>query len=147
MDKPVSKKIHFHFSFQPFSLRNRTELKYFIEGIFTKEKYRLKELNFIFCNTREIRALNKRFLNHDYSTDILTFNFSKKEEAIVSDIFISQEQIQSNAKEFKTSFKKEIHRVIFHGVLHLCGYNDQSSKEQETMRVKEDYYLSKYFSA
>jgi probable rRNA maturation factor len=147
MDHRLSKKIYFHFTFQPFTLMKRRQLKLFIENIFTKEKYTLKELNFIFCNNREIKALNKRFLDHNYSTDILTFNFSKKKEAIVSDIFISQEQVKLNAKEFKTSFKREIHRVILHGTLHLCGYNDKTTKEKESMRAKEDYYLDKFFSS
>jgi probable rRNA maturation factor len=147
MDKRLSKKIHFHFAFQPFTLRNRSALKYFIGNIFIKEKRGLRELNFIFCNNIEIKALNKRFLNHNYSTDILTFDFSKKEEATVSDIFISQEQVKLNSKEFKTSFKREIHRVIFHGVLHLCGYNDKTSKDKASMRAKEGHYLNKYFSS
>jgi probable rRNA maturation factor len=146
MDKHPSKKIHFHFAFRPFTLKSRKKLKYFIENIFIKEKHHLKELNFIFCSNREIKALNKRFLTHNCSTDILTFDFSKKQEATVSDIFISQEQVKLNSNEFETSFKKEIHRVIFHGALHLCGYNDNTSKEKETMRAKEDYYLAKYFS-
>lgn len=147
MDKFISEKIHFHFAFHPFALRNRIGLKVFIKNIFVKEKCTLKELNFVFCNNREIKALNKRYLNHNYSTDILTFDFSKKGEAKTSDIFISQEQVKQNTKEFKTSFKREIHRVIFHGVLHLCGYNDKTSKDKTSMRAKEDYYLSKYFSS
>jgi probable rRNA maturation factor len=147
MDKRLIKKIHFHFAFQPFTLRNRIGLKYFIENIFIKEKRALKELNFIFCNNREIKALNKRYLKHNYYTDILTFDFSKKEEATISDIFISQEQVKLNSKEFKTSFKREIHRVIFHGVLHLCGYNDKNIRDKALIRAKEDYYLAKYFSS
>jgi rRNA maturation RNase YbeY len=147
MDKGLSKKIHFHFAFQPFTLSNRTELKYFIENIFIKEKRAIKELNFIFCNNREIKALNKRYLKHNYSTDILTFDFSKNDEATVSDVFISQEQVKQNSKEFNTSFKREVHRVIFHGILHLCGYNDKTSKDKASMRAKEDYYLTKYFSS
>ena len=147
MDKLILEKIHFHFVFQPFTLKNRISLKSFIENIFIKEKCALKELNFVFCNNREIKALNKRYLNHNYSTDILTFDFSKKGQAKTSDIFISQEQVKQNSKKFKTSFKREIHRVIFHGVLHLCGYNDKTSKDKASMRAKEDYYLNKYFSS
>ncbi|HEY4875997.1 MAG TPA: rRNA maturation RNase YbeY, partial [Puia sp.] len=144
MDNFASEKIHFHFTCKPFTLKDRTSLKRFIENIFIKEKCALRELNFIFCDNREIKALNKRYLDHNYSTDILTFYFSKKEEAIISDVFISQEQVKLNAKEFKTSFKREIHRVILHGILHLCGYNDKSSKDKESMRAKEDFYLNKY---
>jgi probable rRNA maturation factor len=147
MDKLASEKIHFHFAFQPFALSNRTSLKSFIENIFMKEKCALVKLNFIFCSNREIKALNKRYLNHNYSTDILTFDFSKKDEAKISDIFISQEQVKQNSKEFKTSFKREIHRVIFHGVFHLCGYNDKTPKDKVSMRAREDYYLDKYFSS
>jgi probable rRNA maturation factor len=147
MDKLASEKIHFHFAYKPFTLRNRTGLKSFIKNIFIKEKCAIRELNFIFCNDREIKALNKRYLNHNYSTDILTFDFSKKDEAKISDIFISLEQVKQNSKEFKTSFKREIYRVIFHGVLHLCGYNDKTQKDKIIMRAREDYYLTKYFSS
>jgi probable rRNA maturation factor len=146
MDKLIPEKIHFYFAFQPFTLSNRTGLKIFIKNIFIKEKCAFEGLNFIFCNNREIKALNKRYLNHNYSTDILTFDFSIKGEAKISDIFISQEQVKRNSKEFETSFKREIHRVIFHGVLHLCGYNDKTSRDKTSMRAKEDYYLDKYFS-
>ncbi|HSZ87504.1 MAG TPA: rRNA maturation RNase YbeY [Puia sp.] len=145
MDKRHSIKIHFHFVFQPFTLRNREGLKCFIEDIFNKEKKAIESVNFIFCNNMEIKKLNKEYLNHNYSTDILTFDFSVKGKAILSDVFISQEQVKLNAKEFDTSFTKEIHRVIFHGVLHLCGYNDKTSTDKALMRDKEHYYLDKYF--
>jgi probable rRNA maturation factor len=139
-------KINFHFRFQPHLLKKRTQLKSFIKSIFKTEKKKVEEINFIFCRNQELLALNKKFLEHNYNTDILTFNLSEKNKPIVADIFISLEQVLKNAKSYNSSFNKEIHRVIFHGVLHLCGYNDKTLKEKQTIRFWEDYYLNKYFT-
>ena len=141
-----SNKIYFHFSFHPNYLKNRIRLKFFIEYIFKREKKKIQEINIVFCKNRQMLALNRKYLNHNYNTDILTFNLSKNKEPIVADIFISQEQVSKNAKIFDSSVNKEIHRVIFHGVLHLCGYNDKTIKEKHAIRFWEDYYLEKYFT-
>jgi len=139
-------KIYFHFRFQPRLLKKRTPLKSFIESIFKREKKKIQEINFVFCRNQEVLALNKRFLEHNYNTDILTFDLSENNKPIVADIFINLEQVLKNAKSYNTSFNKEIHRVIFHGVLHLCGYNDKTLKEKETIRFWEDFYLGEYFA-
>ncbi len=141
-----SNKINFNFRFKPHFLKKRTRLKFYLENIFTREKKKIQEINFVFCENQEVLILNKTYLGHNYNTDILTFNLSEKNKPIVADIFINLEQVLKNAKSYNTSFNKEIHRVIFHGVLHLCGYNDKTLKEKQTIRFWEDYYLNKYFA-
>jgi probable rRNA maturation factor len=145
MDKRVSQKIHFHFSFLPITLSQRGRLKLFMESIFSREKKKLQEINFIFCNNKTIRKINKQYLQHDYNTDILTFPLSENDSSVLADVFISQEQVSKNAIIFNTSFKLEIHRVLFHGILHLCGYDDKTPSGQQIMRSREDFYLRKYF--
>jgi len=146
MTKQQPNKIYFHFRFQPRLLKKRTPLKFFIESIFKREKKKIQEINFVFCTNQQVLALNKKYLEHNYNTDILTFNLSENNKPIVADIFISLEQVLKNAKNYNTSFNKEIHRVIFHGVLHLCGYNDKTLKEKQTIRLLENFYLNKYFA-
>jgi len=91
-----------------------------------------------------MRTINKKYLNHDYDTDIITFPFSSPEMPIEAELYISIPKIKEQAKEFNCSFKEELHRVIFHGVLHLCGYNDKTPSQVAQMRAKENFYLKKY---
>ncbi len=109
------------------------------------EKYVLGDLNFLFCSSDEILYANKQYLAHNYLTDIITFDLSDNDSIIDGDILICTDVVRSNSAHYKTSFDQELHRVIFHGVLHLCGYGDKASKEIELMRSKEDFYLAQYF--
>lgn len=138
-------KIKFFFSFKS-RLSDRTRLKIFIEKIFRKEDTVLRELNYVFCSDRELLKINRDFLNHNYYTDILTFNLSPGEKSIQAEIYISIERVRDNAKNLNQSFKRELHRVIFHGVLHLCGYSDKTAMAEQSMRKKEDFYLNQYFA-
>jgi probable rRNA maturation factor len=96
----------------------------------------------IFCSDDYLYEMNKKYLNHYYYTDIITFNYV--EDAVISgDLFISIDRIRENAKKFRVTFLKELYRVIIHGVLHLVGYHDETTDEQRLMRGKEDFYLSK----
>jgi len=107
-----------------------------------KEEGRSVELiNFIFCDDEYLHKINLEFLSHDNYTDIITFDYGLG-KTLVSDIFVSVERVQENAKEFMTSFDDELDRVLAHGVLHLCGYKDKSPEDQVLMREKENYYLS-----
>ena len=146
MTREQPNKIYFHFRFQSPLFKKRTHLKAFIESIFKREKKKIEEINFVFCKSQHVLSLNKKYLKHNYNTDILTFNLSESNKPIIADIFISPEQVLKNAKTYNTSFNKEIHRVIFHGVLHLCGYNDKTLKEKQTIRSLEDFYLNEYFA-
>jgi probable rRNA maturation factor len=137
--------IHFHFPLKSFSLLKRSSLKSFIKGVFKKEKKKLDGLQYIFCSDRYLLSINEQFLAHDFYTDIITFDLSENGQAINAEIYISVERVKDNAKNFNASFKTELHRVMFHGVLHLCGYKDKTKQEKKIMREKEDKYLALYF--
>ena len=101
----------------------------------------IAELSYIFCSDDYILDINKQYLSHDYFTDIITFNYNT-ETAIAGDIFISVDTVKSNADQYTNGdLKEELHRVIIHGVLHLCGYNDKTDEEQLEMTSKEDWAL------
>jgi len=137
-------KVCFFSEYKKFSLKNRVILKLFIESIFKKEKRPLSSINYIFCSDKRLLEINRQFLKHDYYTDIITFDLSDT-NAIHAEVYISIERVKENATTLKASFKSELHRVIFHGALHLCGYKDKSDTEKKKMRQKEDVYLSCYF--
>ena len=125
---------------KPISLPSKTALKTFIESLFKKEKKKLKQLSYIFCSDEYLLQINKDFLQHDYYTDIITFDLSDSNET-VGEVYISVDTVRDNAKEHRVPVKDELHRVIFHGALHLCGYGDKKKSEITIMRGKEDYYL------
>jgi rRNA maturation RNase YbeY len=118
----------------------------FLTELASSEKTQLDRLDIIFCSDDYLLNINKSFLNHDYFTDIITFDLTPpKTSAIIGEIYISVDRIISNAQDFNTSIKEECHRVIFHGLLHLCGYKDKKKEEKSRMTKKENEYLSKYF--
>ncbi|MEO8770486.1 MAG: rRNA maturation RNase YbeY [Ferruginibacter sp.] len=141
--------ISFHFQ-KKTSLKNRRVLKQFISWICEKEKRELKALDFILCDNEYMLCINRDFLKHDFFTDIITFDMSENASARISgEIYISSDMVADNALEYKSVFSNELHRVIFHGVLHLCGYNDKTPKQKIVMRRKENFYLiafAKYLS-
>jgi len=137
--------IHFHFDEVDLPLKDRNKLKNFLASLVVKEKRRLNALNYIFCNDRTLLEINRRYLNHNSYTDVITFDLSSSPKEILGDIYISAERIRENAKNLKLSTKEELHRVILHGLLHLCGYNDKTGGERKLIRSKEDYYLNLYF--
>jgi probable rRNA maturation factor len=139
-------KIYFHFLIPGVPLSYRNRLKGFISNIFKNEKTRITEINYIFCSNSYLRKLNKKYLSHNFNTDILTFPLSNENGYLVADIYIGVDQVRKNARRFGFSFKEEVHRVIFHGTLHLCGYEDKSQSEEALMRENEDKYLEIYFS-
>lgn len=144
MSIATSSSINFFYE-APVSLTDRTALKQFIKTIFKKEKKALSGLNYIFCSDRRILEINRQFLAHDYYTDIITFELSVPGAPVEGEIYISIDRVRDNARIHQTHLKRELHRVIFHGVLHLCGYKDKNSAQERLMRKKEDYYLKKYF--
>ncbi len=127
-------------------LKNRKALKSFLTLLAKSEKQDFSELNYIFCSDEELLDINKRFLNHNYYTDIITFNLSATEnDLMIGEIYISIDRVKENANTYNTSVITELHRVIFHGILHLCGYNDKTSDQKTKMTQKENQYLKKYF--
>ena len=127
-------------------LRERKRLKQFISFLFLKEGKQLLNMNIIFCSDEYLLKINNDHLKHDFYTDIITFDLTEKHTTpITCELYISIERVRDNALAFKTSISKELHRVIFHGALHLCGFRDKSKKNIETMRAKEGEYLALYF--
>jgi rRNA maturation RNase YbeY len=141
----MSKKIPVQFHFlRPCTLPNRMVLKKFILSIFKKEKKVLEELNIVFCDDEYLLGLNRQFLHHDFYTDILSFPLSGANQPLVAEIYVSIDRVHENAQTTGSSFKEELHRVIFHGILHFCGYKDKSIADLKTMRLMEDKYLTAY---
>ena len=99
------------------------------------------EISYIFCSDEYLHKMNLEHLNHDTLTDIVTFNYCE-DNHINSDLFISIDRVKENAKTFKTSFQNELYRVMIHGILHLLGYDDKTSEDQNLMRAREDFYLT-----
>ncbi|HMK17006.1 MAG TPA: rRNA maturation RNase YbeY [Chitinophagaceae bacterium] len=138
-------KVHFFSHDIPTRLKNTTKLKQFIESVFKKELQSLDSINYIFCSDKAILKINKKYLNHDFYTDVITFDLSSNNKAISAEVYISIERIRDNAKKLGLTIKSELHRVLFHAALHLCGYKDKKKKDQEIMRIKENELLAKYF--
>ncbi len=105
----------------------------------------ISSLNFVFCSDEYLLKINKDFLNHNSLTDIITFDLKEKTAThSLGEIYISIDRVAENAKKFEATKETELRRVIFHGVLHLCGYKDKTVPQKKEMRSKEDYYLSLY---
>lgn len=98
----------------------------------------------MFCSDRELLKINREYLGHNEYTDIITFDLSES-PAILGEIYISVNRVKDNSKKWGNSFTSELHRVIFHGVLHLCGYGDKNESMSRIMREKENFYLNQYF--
>lgn len=141
---PTASKVCFFFETKGFTLENRSALKAQIEALFRKEGMKLESLNYIFCSDKRLLEINRQYLQHDYYTDIITFDLSAG-PATIGEIYISIDRVRDNAQTHGTSFKSELHRVIFHGALHLCGYGDKKKEETIEMRKREDFWLSWYF--
>ena len=124
-------------------IKQRLFLKTFFASIFAEEKIDFKSVNYIFCKDQYLLALNEKYLKHNTLTDILTFFYSDPLFPIVSDIYISVERVKYNAQALRVRYENELHRVMIHGILHLCGYQDNTKKEKALMRSKEDFYLNR----
>jgi rRNA maturation RNase YbeY len=120
-------------------------LKVFIWEMLKIEKRKLISLSIIFCTDEYLLEVNRQYLEHDYYTDIITFNLAEHEEFVEGEIYISTDRIRENALTNRVTVQNELHRVIFHGVLHLCGYKDKSKAAKEIMTRMENQMLYKYF--
>jgi len=110
--------------------------------IATNHKFNIEELNYIFCSDEYLLEINKTYLQHDFYTDIITFDNSEIEKIIESDIFISVDRVEENEKDLDVPRGTEILRVIAHGLLHLCGFKDKTDKEAAEMRNQEEICLT-----
>ncbi len=116
-------------------------LKAWIKDTLGKEERMLDYLNIIFCSDSYLLKINQQYLHHDYYTDIITFDYG--EAVVQGELFISIDRVRDNARALNLSFEQELHRVIIHGVLHICGYRDKTKDEIKVIRQKEDQYLKK----
>jgi probable rRNA maturation factor len=126
------------------TLANRVALKSFIEKKVKKEGYSIDSLTYVFCSDKYLLKINKDFLSHDYYTDIISFDLSDVPGQLIGEVYISVDRVKDNAKTHGTSLKEELHRVIFHGALHFCGYKDKKPSDAKKMRQMEDAWLSAY---
>ena len=126
------------------TLKERRRLKQFIKEVFLRKKRILVNLNLIFCTDEYLLNINNSFLQHDYYTDIVTFNLSDNPLVIDGEVYISIDRVKENAIANGVTILNELHRIIFHGVLHLCGFKDKSRKDKLLMTQKEDRTLKQY---
>lgn len=120
---------------------NQTEIKGWIKAVAQTYGRRIGDIAYIFCNDERILEVNRQYLQHDYYTDIITFDYST-DHTISGDLFISLDTVASNAAQQHTGYREELHRVIIHGILHLCGINDKGPGEREIMEAAENTALS-----
>ncbi len=137
-------KINFHIHDVKITLLKRQFLKKFLTDLFRQENKQLGEIDYVFCSDAYLLALNQQFLKHNYYTDILTFNLAQLNEPVIGEIYISIDRIKDNVEALSLDLNEELHRVIFHGALHLCGFLDKKASDREKMTKKEDFYLSQY---
>ena len=114
----------------------RRKISYIIDN----EGFKEENIVLVFCSDSFLLDLNKKHLGHDYFTDIITFSYTVNNK-ISGDLFISVDRVKENSLKECVSFEKELERVVYHGILHLCGYTDKTQKEIKEMRSKENYYL------
>jgi probable rRNA maturation factor len=136
----VSKVELFYEDIKPLNLQ-KPFLKNHIKKLINSEIKRVGDISLILCSDKYLLDINIEYLKHNSYTDIITFNYVEG-NIISGDLFISVDRVKENSTEFNTSLIKELYRVIFHGILHLIGYNDKTEEEQKIMRGKEDLYLS-----
>ncbi|MEO9965838.1 MAG: rRNA maturation RNase YbeY [Reichenbachiella sp.] len=125
-----------------FELPSSNTITNWLKYAITTEGYDLIELNYIFCSDEYLHKVNIEYLEHDYYTDIITFDNSEESQRVEGDIFISIDRVRDNAVDHGIPFLQELQRVIIHGVLHLVGYNDKTDTQQKQMTEKENAYLS-----
>ena len=124
-----------------FKFQGKNNFKAWLKKVVDKEGFKIRDLNYIFCSDNYLHKINVEYLQHDTFTDIITFDISEDESIIAGDIFISIDRVKENSKILKTVFEEELRRVIVHGLLHLCGYDDHSAEEKVKMRSLEDEYI------
>jgi len=123
-----------------FELFQKAQIKIWLREVAKRENKRIQDLNIVFYNDEQLLDFNKRFLMHNTYTDIITFDYSKK-NILEGDILISVERVKENAETYNCTFEEELRRVIVHGLLHLCGYNDKNDEEKLLMNQKEEEAL------
>ena len=134
--------IHY-FSQNKFNLKEKQKRKKWLKFAVENEKTKLGEINYIFCSDEQLLEINIEHLQHDFYTDIITFDYREK-DIISGDIFISTDRVEENAKINHACFEEELNRVLVHGILHIIGYKDKTDEDSKLMRTKENYYINYY---
>jgi len=134
-------KIAFHYDNVKFRLRESNAVKRVIGRIISDSGMKAGIIGIIFTSDKKVYEINREFLGHDYYTDIITFNYNEG-KTVNGEIYISADRVRENAETYKTLLKTEIKRVIFHGILHLCGYDDRTREQKKKMREMEEMYLA-----
>jgi probable rRNA maturation factor len=128
-----------------FRLKRSGKIRAFVSEIILAENRNCEKLAYIFTTDEDLKKINVQFLNHNYFTDVITFDYSE-DPVINGEVYMSIDRIRENARAYSVKIEDEILRVMFHGVLHLTGYNDISEVEKKVMRAREDYWLAKFRS-
>ena len=127
------------------SFISKKSLKEYLKTLASTEDKQLKDLSVVFTDDDYLLEVNKQYLNHDYYTDVITFDYSA-DNHVSGDIMISLPRVKENAESLMVSYEEELYRVVFHGLLHLCGYKDKSASDEQLMRSKENKYLGMFVS-
>lgn len=133
--------IRYYYEDIKFEFKHKLLNNKWLRFVAQSEVRRLGDIGIIFCSDNYILDVNMKYLQHDYFTDIITFDYCE-EDVLSGDLFISIDSVRDNASYYGTEFEDELNRVIVHGILHLVGYDDHTEEDQQQMRAKEDYYLS-----
>lgn len=136
----MHKTIYFHIEEIDFKLKKKKKIRNWLTELAQTEEKIIEDLNYIFCSDNYLLEINKTHLNHDYYTDVITFDYCDN-KTISGDIFISIDRIKENAQTFDKSFKSELKRVMAHGLLHLMGYKDKNEADAIKMRKMENFAL------
>ncbi|MBP5360406.1 MAG: rRNA maturation RNase YbeY [Bacteroidaceae bacterium] len=138
--------LSYHSHSVPFPRLRRRDTTRWLRAVAASHGYTIGELGYVFCNDEKILEVNRQYLGHDYYTDIITFDYTEG-KVINGDIYISIDTVRSNAVQQRVDFDEELHRVIVHGVLHLCGIDDKGPGQRAVMEAAENKALRLYFSA
>ena len=116
------------------------QIRTWVKAVATSYGKKTGDISYIFCSDEKILEVNRQYLQHDYYTDIITFDYTSGSK-IAGDLFISLDTVRTNAEQFAVSYEEELHRTIIHGILHLCGINDKGPGEREIMEAAENRAL------
>ncbi|MBE0647028.1 MAG: rRNA maturation RNase YbeY [Bacteroidales bacterium] len=130
-----------------YQIKGKGILRRGIVQLIEEKSYRLGTVNIIICSDTFLKGYNKKYLNHDYYTDVVAFDLSENPEEIRGEVYISLDRVRENARIFRDTVPKELARVMIHGILHLTGMDDSTEKQREGMRKEEDRFLSTLFKA
>ena len=137
--------IKVHYDIEKFRLRDSKTLKSAIARIITDSDMKPGTVDLVFTGDRKVYEINSEFLGHDYYTDVITFNYNSG-TTVNGEVYISTDRVRENAEKFNVPFRTELKRVVFHGILHLCGYDDRTAEQKAKMTEMEEMYLALSYS-